>query len=140
MFGRFLPGDDYEELKEDIAKLVINLIMRDDVLKVLVCLVRIDTFEGDKDLRNKYASLKGVQTTDFGIDPYLSLNDPQVFFKELFQKHGIQSSNIEAVDAISTSQMNTTVQQELGVNTSEITNIGFKQYITENADLIKRLP
>jgi hypothetical protein len=60
MFGQFLPGDDYFELKEDIAKLVINLILRDDVLKVLICLVRIDTFEADKDLRNKYASLKGV--------------------------------------------------------------------------------
>ena len=83
--------------------------MKDDVLKVLVCLVRIDTFESDKDLRTKYTMLKGVQTTDFGIDPYLSLNDPQVFFKELFLKHGIQNNN-EAADAISTSQMNTTVQ------------------------------
>lgn len=83
--------------------------MKDDVLKVLVCLVRIDTFESDKDLRTKYTMLKGVQTTDFGIDPYLSLNDPQVFFKELFLKHGIQNYN-EAADAISTSQMNTTVQ------------------------------
>jgi hypothetical protein len=53
--------------------------------------------------------LKGVQTTDFGIESYLSLNDPQVFFKELFLKHGIQQSSNEAADAISTSQMNTTL-------------------------------
>jgi hypothetical protein len=125
-------------MKEDIAKLVINLLMKDDVLKVLVCLVRIDTFEGDKDLRNKYSLLKGVQTTDFGIDAYLSLNDPQVFFKELFKKHGLTSRTSEAADAISASQMNTTVQQELnGVNTSDIGNVSFKQYITENAELIQ---
>ena len=90
MYGKALPKDDYEEIKEDIAKLIINLILKDDVLKVLMCLVRIDTFEQDKDLRTKYTMLKGVQTTDFGIDSYLSLNDPQVFFKELFLKHGIQ--------------------------------------------------
>ena len=96
-------------MKEDIAKLVINLLMKDDVLKVLVCLVRIDNFEGDKDLRNKYSLLKGVQTTDFGIDAYLSLNDPQVFFKELFKKHGLTSRTSEAANAISASQMNTTV-------------------------------
>ena len=89
MFGKLVPRDDYDEIKEDIAKLMINLILKDDVLKVLVCLVRIDTFEQDKDLRTKYTMLKGVQTSDFGIDPYLSLNDAQVFFKELFEKHGI---------------------------------------------------
>jgi hypothetical protein len=102
IYGSSLPRDDYDEMKEDIAKLIINLILKDDVLKVLVCLVRIDTFESDKDLRTKYTMLKGVQTTDFGIDPYLSLNDPQIFFKELFLKHGIQQNN-EAADAISTS-------------------------------------
>ena len=76
IYRQYLSRDDYEDIKEDIAKLIINLILKDDVLKVLVCLVRIDTFENDKDLRTKYTMLKGVQTTDFGIDPYLSLNDP----------------------------------------------------------------
>lgn len=60
MYGKVLPKDDYEDLKEDIAKLVIDLILKDDVLKVLMCLVRIDTFEQDKDLRTKYTMLKGV--------------------------------------------------------------------------------
>ena len=60
MYGKALPKDDYEEIKEDIAKLIINLILKDDVLKVLMCLVRIDTFEQDKDLRTKYTMLKGV--------------------------------------------------------------------------------
>ena len=45
MYGKALQKDDYEDIKEDIAKLVIDLILRDDVLKVLMCLVRIDTFE-----------------------------------------------------------------------------------------------
>jgi hypothetical protein len=60
IYSPSLPRDDYDELKEDIAKLIINLILKDDVLKVLVCLVRIDTFESDKDLRTKYTMLKGV--------------------------------------------------------------------------------
>ena len=60
MYGKVLPKDDYEDLKEDVAKLVIDLILKDDVLKVLMCLVRIDTFEQDKDLRTKYTMLKGV--------------------------------------------------------------------------------
>jgi hypothetical protein len=60
MYGKALQKDDYEDIKEDIAKLVIDLILRDDVLKVLMCLVRIDTFEQDKDLRTKYTMLKGV--------------------------------------------------------------------------------
>ena len=45
MYGKVLPKDDYEDIKEDIAKLIIDLILKDDVLKVLMCLVRIDTFE-----------------------------------------------------------------------------------------------
>jgi hypothetical protein len=100
MYSGLMEGNDYEDIKEDIAKLVINLILKDDVLKVLLCLVRIDTFEQDKDLRSKYTLLKGVQTTDFGIEPYLSLNDASVFFKELFAKHGIEQN--EAADAICT--------------------------------------
>lgn len=60
MYSKFISPDDYEEIKEDIAKLIINLVLKDDVLKVLLCLVRIDTFESDKDLRTKYTMLKGV--------------------------------------------------------------------------------
>lgn len=110
IYDQYIDYQDYEELKEDIAKLVINLILKDDVLKVLTCLLRIDTFDQDKDLREKYQVLKGVQTSDFGIDPYLSLNDAGVFFQELFKKY-----NIEATDAatdITQQQMNTTLQTQ----------------------------
>jgi hypothetical protein len=37
--------------------------------------------------------LKGVQTSDFGIDPYLSMNDASIFFKEAAKKHGIDIEN-----------------------------------------------
>lgn len=33
--------------------------------------------------------LKGIKTTDFGIDPYLSLADPIVVIKEASKKYGI---------------------------------------------------
>lgn len=85
---------DYRELNEDIAKLVINNILKDDVLKVLVCLMRIDCYDQDKDLRVKYLMLKGVQTSDFGIDPYLSMNDAAVFCKEAAKKYGLDHFSI----------------------------------------------
>lgn len=69
---------DLKELKEDLAKLVISIVIKDDIYKVLICLQRIDSFEQDKDLRGKYSLLKGVKTTEFGIDPYLCLSDPIV--------------------------------------------------------------
>jgi len=47
-------------LQEDLAKLVINQILKDDVLKVVICLLRIETYDQDKDLRVKYLMLKGV--------------------------------------------------------------------------------
>jgi hypothetical protein len=60
MYQEYIEFSDYKELQEDIAKLVINQILKDDVLKVLVCLTRVETFETDKDLRVKYLMLKGV--------------------------------------------------------------------------------
>ncbi len=45
MYAEFIHFEDYRELQEDIAKLMINEILKEDVLKVLVCLIRIDTFE-----------------------------------------------------------------------------------------------
>lgn len=49
---------------------------------MLILLYRVDNFDGDKDLRAKYACLRGVKTTDFSIDAYLSLAEPLVLFKE----------------------------------------------------------
>lgn len=60
MYEEYIEFSDYKELQEDIAKLVINQILKDDVLKVLICLTRIDTYDQDKDLRVKYLMLKGV--------------------------------------------------------------------------------
>lgn len=72
--GAFLDEEDLRyALKEDLIKLIINVIINEDLYKVLVSLYRIDNFELDKDLRLKYSALKGVKTTDFEIDPYLSL-------------------------------------------------------------------
>jgi hypothetical protein len=86
----FLEEDDLRfALKEDLVKLIINVIINEDLYKVLVLLYRIDNFELDKDLRMKYSTLKGVKTTDFAIDPYLSLAQPLVVIKEASKKYGI---------------------------------------------------
>lgn len=60
-----------------------------EVYNILVFLMRIDTFDSDKDMRNKYSLLKGVKTTDFGIDEYLNMNDPLVLVEELSKLSGI---------------------------------------------------
>lgn len=82
MYRDSIEESDYREMQEDIAKVVINQLLKDDITKVLVCLIRIDCYEQDRDLRNKYSLLKGVKPNDFGIDPYLSMSDAAVFFKE----------------------------------------------------------
>jgi hypothetical protein len=35
--------------------------------------------------------LKGIQSNEFGIDPYLSLSDAPTFFRELSQKYALES-------------------------------------------------
>jgi hypothetical protein len=60
MYKDSLENEDYLMIQEDIAKLVINMILKDDILKVLVCLVRIDNYDMDKDLREKYMILRGI--------------------------------------------------------------------------------
>ena len=60
MYSKFIEYLDFKEMQEDLAKLAINLILKDDILKVVLCLLRIDTFEQDKDLRTKYSVLKGI--------------------------------------------------------------------------------
>lgn len=76
-------------MQEDVTKLLINILVNEDVYKVLICLQRIDNFQPDKDLRSKYALLKGIKTTDFGIDPYLNMSDPIIVVKEVSKKYGI---------------------------------------------------
>jgi hypothetical protein len=51
--------------------------------------MRIDNFDADKDMRIKYSMLKGIKTTDFGIDPYFNMNDPLIVIKEISKLSGI---------------------------------------------------
>lgn len=77
--GGILDDEDlHSGLKEDLIKLMVNTIVTEDLYRTLIFLYRIDNFDFDKDLRVKYVALKGVKTTDFEIDPYLSLAQPFV--------------------------------------------------------------
>ena len=92
--------------------------------------MRIDSFDQDKDIREKYFLLKGVQANEFGIDPYLSMNDAGVFFKEAFKKFGIHDFTQKGTDPdvtgnLDRSQINTTVQMTDAAsiaNEAELTN------------------
>ena len=53
------------------------------MFKILLCLCRVETFSEDKDLRVKYAALKGFGPEDFGIDPYLTLNKQSPIIDEI---------------------------------------------------------
>lgn len=55
MYDMSIKKPDKQALFDDLLKLILNIIIKDDVYKILICLVRIDNFELDKDLRNKYA-------------------------------------------------------------------------------------
>jgi len=53
-------------INEDLLKVIISsLFDGHDLYKVLILLYRVDNFDFDKDMRAKYACLKGVKTTDF---------------------------------------------------------------------------
>ncbi len=78
-------------INEDVLKVIISALFDGhELYKVLILLFRVDNFDFDKDLRAKYACLKGVKTTDFSIDPYLSLADPLILLKEASQRYGIE--------------------------------------------------
>lgn len=53
--------------------------------------MRIDNFDADKDMRKKYSILKSInaKTSDFGISPYLNMNDPIVLVEELSKLSGV---------------------------------------------------
>lgn len=79
-------------LTYDLQKLVIDIMICNDVQNIILFLMRIDNFDSDKDMRNKYALLKGVKTTDFGIDKYLNMNDPIILVEEFSNLSGIDIS------------------------------------------------
>lgn len=88
---------DEEDLKlalnEDLVKLVVHVLFASgDLYRVLLLLYRVDNFDFDRDLRSKYSSLKGFKTTDFSIDPYLSLANPVILLKEASARFGIQNN------------------------------------------------
>lgn len=88
----FLDEEDFTiSLHEDLVKLIVNVIFSDELYKLLILLYRVDNFDFDKDLRLKYHSMKGVKTTDFAIDPYLSLADPLVVMKEASKRYGLST-------------------------------------------------
>eukprot|EP00347_Sterkiella_histriomuscorum_P020768 403336538 len=135
MYNMSIKKPDQIALLEDIAKLCLNLIIKDDVYKILICLVRIDNFEFDKDLREKYSQMKGVKSQDFGIDPYLTLSDPVVLIKELSKRFGI---DIETTRDL---LQNTSVQnQDLGEDLCSEQILDFKEFIKKNKLYIEKLP
>jgi hypothetical protein len=68
---------------------LINHIISEEIYTILIFLVRIDNFDPDKDMRKKYSMLKGVKTSEFGIDPYLTMNDPTILIEELQKSRNI---------------------------------------------------
>ena len=91
LIGDLCSSEDLRlAINEDVIKVIITaLFAGTELYKILILLFRVDTFELDKDLRVKYSCMKGVKTTDFSIDPYLSLADPVIVLKEASLKYGI---------------------------------------------------
>ena len=129
----FLDEDDFTiSLHDDLVKLIVNVIFSDELYKLLILLYRVDNFEFDKDLRLKYQSMKGVKTTDFAIDPYLSLADPLVVMKEASKRYGLST-----IETTSEQYTNPTVQK---VDFEDLVNIEFKEYFKKNSSNIAELP
>ena len=129
----FIDEDDLKvALHEDILKILIKSIFDgSEIYRLLILMYRVDNFDFDKAMRVKYASLKGVKTTDFAIDPYLSLADPMVVIKEANQRFGVE------IQTRSDLVENPTVQK---LDSEEIVNIEFKEYFKKHAEDISGLP
>jgi len=128
----FLDEEDLQiGLKEDLVKLMVNTIINKDLYRTLIFLYRIDNFDFDKDLRVKYAALKGVKTTDFEIDPYLSLAQPFVVIQEASKRFGL---DLKTANQLIT---NPTVQK---LECDDFVNIEFKEYFIHNTQIIEELP
>ena len=112
----------------DLQKLVIDIMISNDVQNIILFLMRIDNFDSDKDMRNKYLHLKGVKTTDFGIDKYLNMNDPIILVEEFSKISGIEIQTER--DLIN----NPTVQN---IEIEDISNVEFKEYFKNNMDNIQ---
>ena len=127
----FLDEEDLQlGLKEDLVKLMVNTIVTKDLYRILILLYRVDNFDFDKDLRAKYVALKGVKTTDFEIDPYLSLAQPFVVIQEASKRFGL--------DLKTTNQLitNPTVQK---LDCEDFVNIEFKEYFKTHKEIFDGL-
>lgn len=109
--------------------MIVNVIINEDLYKLLILLFRIDNFDFDKDLRHKYSLLKGIKTTDFEIDPYLSLAEPHTVIKEASIKYGITIKS----DVV----QNPTVQK---LDFEDVVNLEFKEYFRTHKAHIEELP
>ena len=120
IYSEFIEQEDLKSLSEDIVKIIVKSIFSENIYTILIFLVRIDNFDPDKDMRKKYNMLKGVKTSDFGIDPYLTMNDPAILIQEIskFRDVEIETSR----ELIS----NPTVQN---LDLEDMTNMQFKEYI-----------
>lgn len=131
IYGDYIEKEDLEALNEDLVKISVDLIFTAEVYRILVCLMRIDNFDADKDMRIKYSMLKGVKTTDFDIDKYLSMNDPMVVVDELSKLSGIHLESDR--DMI----QNPTLQN---FELEEMPNIEFKEFFKNNKTFIENMP
>ncbi|CDW88022.1 UNKNOWN [Stylonychia lemnae] len=133
MYESHLNRIDLNALLQDIAKLCIQVIVKDEVHKILICLVRIDNFELDRDIRAKYALLKGVQPADFGIDPYLQLKNPLILLTELQKQFKIDLSSL----ILLISNKNLTLQNQ---EYSEIKQFTYQDFTKQYKEEIDQLP
>ena len=86
----YLNKEDTFALKEDLLRLAINRVMTNEIFKILLCLMRVETFSLDRDIRIKYDFLKKHTPEDFGVDPYLTLN-PSSYLIDEVQKNTLGS-------------------------------------------------
>jgi hypothetical protein len=121
----FIDEDDFKmALQEDVLKLIVNAVFSgQEIYRLLILLYRVDNFDFDKAMRLKYATLKGVKTTDFAIDSYLSLADPLVVIKEANKRFGVD------IKTSSELVQNPTVQK---LDSEELVNLEFKEYFKKN--------
>ncbi len=133
MVNDFLSSEQLRlAINEDLLKVIISsLFDGHDLYKVLILLYRVDNFDFDKDMRAKYACLKGVKTTDFQIDPYLSLADPLIVLKEASKKYGVEITTQNELIR------NSSVQK---LDFEEMVNIEFKEYFKKNRADFTQLP
>jgi hypothetical protein len=70
-------------LAEDFLKSATNVVLTNEIYKILLILCRVETFSLDQNIREKYVILRNFTPEDFGVDTYLTLNDTSPIIDEL---------------------------------------------------------